>query len=243
MAGTRLAKTTWRTRALLLRRTPLREVDLIVELFTEQSGSVSAVARGARRSARRFTGLEPMHLLRVSLDVSPSRELATLTDATLEKPRLVLTGSLARMEAAGRALRWLRRAAPPRSPEPSMWSEINALLETLDDPSVDEARIAAITASSGLRFLAIAGWALELDHCVRCGKLCPPRASAVIDVRAGGVVCLSCGGHGPRIRAALRLAMIAAMQDDTALTHKRDADTVLDLVEAALNAHARGDAT
>jgi DNA repair protein RecO (recombination protein O) len=228
----------------LLRRTAVREVDLIVELFTEDAGSVSAIARGARRSSPRFVALEPMHLLKVSLEVAPARELATLTEASLERPRLTLTSSLARMDAAGRALRWVRRAAPPRSPEPAMWTEIEALLDRLDDPTLEEGRALGLTASFGLRLLAIAGWALELELCVRCGKACPPGVSAIIDVHAGGAVCRACGGVGPKLRAPLRAAMSAAAKGDAdALSDPRDAQTSIALVDAALEAHVRGDPT
>ena len=47
------------TDAVILRRTPVGESDLIVALFTRDHGRVSAVARGARRSRKRFpAGLE-----------------------------------------------------------------------------------------------------------------------------------------------------------------------------------------
>src|SRR5688572_20068660 len=106
----RLGKERLRTAALLLRRVVVRESDLMVELFTEHAGSWSAIARGARKSARRFPALEPLHELAVTLDLSPGREIATLVEATIARPRLTLAADLDAMEAAGRALRWLRRA-------------------------------------------------------------------------------------------------------------------------------------
>ena len=45
---------------------------MIVTLFTEELGKIAALARGARKSSRRFAGaLEPMHTLRVTLDERP----------------------------------------------------------------------------------------------------------------------------------------------------------------------------
>jgi DNA repair protein RecO (recombination protein O) len=228
----------------LVRKTPVRDVDLIVELYTEAAGSVSAVARGARRSSKRLSALEPMHGLAVSLEIAPARELATLSEAALERPRLALTSSLARMDAAGHALRWLRRASPPRSPEPAMWRAINALLDALDDPAIDAVRAPGLCAAAGLTLLTIAGWGLELERCVRCGKPCPPGARAVIDVRAGGVVCSRCGGLGPQVGSALRAMMIAATSGDTgALAEPQDAREVIAICDAALEAHGRGEAS
>ena len=62
------------TLALLLRRTPYRDADLVLSLFTEQLGQVSALARAARKSQRRFGGsLEPFHTLHLELDVLPAQ--------------------------------------------------------------------------------------------------------------------------------------------------------------------------
>lgn len=41
---------------IVLRVTPLRETDLLVRILTQHRGKISAVAKGARRSKRRFMG-------------------------------------------------------------------------------------------------------------------------------------------------------------------------------------------
>ena len=110
------------TRALLLRRVSYGESDLVVTLFTESLGRISALARGARRSQKRFGGaLEPMHTLVVRVDERAGAELLALREASLDKPRHQLVRDLDRMQAAGRALGWIRRAAPTRTPEPEVW--------------------------------------------------------------------------------------------------------------------------
>lgn len=226
------------TDALLLRATPLRDADLVVTLYTEAQGAVSAVARGARKSRRRFQGLEPMHVLHATLELSRGRALGTLTEVILQRPRIGLTGNLAAMNAAGRALRWLRRTAPERTGEPDMWALINGLLDDLDRGGRDaDARLA----EAGLQMLVVSGWGLELGSCVRCGKVAPPRARTFIDVRAGGVVCRTCGGHGPEIGSKVRASIEAAAAG--APLPPEHAGVVLDLVDDAFEAHARGEAT
>jgi DNA repair protein RecO (recombination protein O) len=226
--------------ALLLRRTPYGEVDLVVHLFTAEAGSVAALARGARRSTRRFVALEPLHLLRVTVELVPGRELGTLIETELVRPRLALLGRLASMEAAGAALRWLRRLAPPRTPEPELWRETNQLLDALD--STDAAGAEALLGAAGLRMLALAGWGLELERCVRCGRACPPKARAIVDVRAGGIVCRNCGGVGITVTAAARAAMAAASRGDDAGLAPHAALCVR-MVDQAIEAHGSGEAT
>ncbi len=235
----RLATERVRSDALLLRRTAYGEADDIVHLFTESLGSVSAMARGSRRSTRRFASLEPMHLLRVTLELAPHRELGRLTETILERPRIGLTTSLAAMEAAGRALRWLRRAAPQRTVEPKLWMEINELLDSLNALTAGTAT-EPLLAGTGLRMLVALGWGLELLRCVRCDKACPENARTMVDVAAGGLVCRDCGGYGHWLTSRQRLAMIAALAGGGV---EGATDSAITLVERALEVHGRGGGT
>jgi DNA repair protein RecO (recombination protein O) len=226
------------TRALLVKRVEYGEADLVLTLFTERFGRVSALARGARKSTRRFAGaLEPMHTLEVGLEERPERELFGLREARIATPRRALTSELARMEAAGKALGWLRRAAPARTPEPELWHAIESLLDRLAETgSVDSERVLA---AAGLRMLAMLGWGLDFERCVSCGKPCPQGQAGLVDATRGGLVCRSCGGaklrlDGPRRQ---RLAQAGTSGDPAAL-EADDTKVALDLVEQVLRAHA-----
>src|SRR5688572_17916216 len=117
---------------LLLGKVDYRDSDWIVTLFTEQRGRVSALARGARRSTKRFGGvLEPMHTLTLALDERPASELMILREASIDVPRIRLVARLETLEAAGRALGWLRRSTPPHHSEPLVYANITALLDHL----------------------------------------------------------------------------------------------------------------
>jgi DNA repair protein RecO (recombination protein O) len=236
----RLGKERVRTAAVLLRRVVLRESDLLVDLFTERTGSWSAIARGARRSARRFPALEPLHELGVTLDVSPARDVATLVEASIVRPRVVLTADLEAMDAAGRALRWLRRAAPAHVPEPAMWHEIVQLLDDLNEPGAGT-RALGLVAAAGLRLLRQAGWGLELTHCVSCGRPCPPDAAVLVVAQAGGVVCRRCGGRGTRVSSTDRAALVAALDEGRRVESDEVARVAVALVDEALEVHSRGE--
>lgn len=226
------------TRALLVKRVEYGESDLVLTLFTERFGRVTALARGARKSTRRFAGaLEPMHTLEVRLEERPERELFGLREARIATPRLALTSELSRLEAAGKALGWLRRAAPARTPEPELWHGIEALLDRLAEPGrVDAERVLA---AAGMKLLGTLGWGLDLERCVSCGKPCPEGQSGLVDAARGGLVCRSCGGARRRLDGALRhrLARAGATGDPAAL-ETDDAAVALDLVEHVLRAHA-----
>jgi DNA repair protein RecO (recombination protein O) len=224
-----------RTDALLVRTVPFGEADAMVTLFTEQKGIVSAAARSARRSSHRFPALEPMHLLRVGIDERPGAEVATLVESSIARPRLALVASLDKLDAAGRALRWVRRAAPPHTREPVLWDEANAFLDEID--AAEESAASALIAGFGFRMLAAVGWGLELERCVRCGRPCEPGASAYLDPSEGGLVCRSCGGGPVLLRGERRERWLRAAAGDREVLGSEDIRVALEVVEATLAAH------
>lgn len=224
--------------ALVLRRVEFGESDLVLTLFTEALGRVSALARGARKSQRRYGGaLEPFFTLSVRLEERAGRELLTLTEASLTRPRTALLGELSRLSAAGRATNWLRQAAPPRTPEPQVWQLMERLLDRLADPRATPNPEREL-AETGLSLLSAFGWGLDLERCVSCGKVCPEQVRAGVDVSRGGVVCRDCGGGRVQLGSAtrVRLARAAAGGSDSLVDD--DVSVAIDLVTRVFAAHA-----
>jgi DNA repair protein RecO (recombination protein O) len=225
------------TRALLLRRVDYGESDLVVALFTEQLGRVSALARGARRSSKRFGGaLEPLHTLHVRCDEPRHGDLFVLREARIAVPRARLTQSLDRMQAAGRALSWVRRAAPPRTAEPEVWQVLENLLDALGSEEAGSAQ--RELAVAGLGLLGAFGWAIDFERCVRCGKRCPEAQPAMVDAAHGGLLCRACGGARTRLSADQRLSLARAAAGVTTALQVADTELALELVEQAMRAHA-----
>jgi DNA repair protein RecO (recombination protein O) len=228
----RASRPTQKTRALLLRRVELGESDLVLTVFTESIGRIAVLARGARKSQKRFGGaLEPFHTMRLEADEPLTGDLYLLRETVLETTRLVLTMDLARMDAAGRALGWVRTAAPPRVAEPAVWQALSTLLDRLDDPSLS-ANPRLMLAEQGLKLLGAFGWGLDLEQCVKCGKPCSKGRAALVDPLRGGLVCRACGGAPIRLSGAARDRMAGG-----ALVTE-DVDAALNIVERALEAHA-----
>ncbi|MET0792621.1 MAG: DNA repair protein RecO [Polyangiaceae bacterium] len=221
--------------ALLLRRVEYGESDLVVTLLTDTIGRVSALARGARKSVKRFGGvIEPMHTLRIAYDDRSGAELVALREAKLERARPFLVTSLERMQAAGLALNWVRKAAPPRTPEPEVWAAMSDLLDHLGNPE-DTVSPRARLAAAGLRLLAAFGWGIDFERCVSCGKAPGAAQAAAIDAARGGLICRSCGGARRRLSASERLALGQAVNGGE--LDDEHAALALDLVEQALKTH------
>ena len=221
--------------ALLLRRVEYGESDLVVTLLTDTIGRVSALARGARKSVKRFGGvIEPMHTLRIAYDDRSGAELVVLREAKLECARPFLVTSLERMQAAGQALNWVRKAAPPRTPEPQVWAAMESFLNHLGNPD-DHVSARARLAATGLQLLAAFGWGIDFERCVSCGKAPAGSQAAAVDAARGGLVCRACGGARRRLSGAERVALNGAVTGGE--LDEGGAALALDLVEQALKAH------
>lgn len=218
---------------------PYGESDLIATFFTLSDGKMSAMVRGARRSQKRFGGgLEPIHELFITLE-DRGRDLGLLKEARIAKARSGITESLEAMDAAGRALRWVRHVCPPRTPEPETWVRLSQLFERLDEKTLSHAPLVAF----GLGLLAHAGYGLDLERCVRCGRPCPPSRPAMIDAAGGGLVCSACGGARRTLSAALREAAGHLTNGVVVDVTDEDARTLMVIAEEAMAAHADFDST
>jgi DNA repair protein RecO (recombination protein O) len=195
--------------ALLVGRVEQGDSNLVLTLFTQTLGKVSALARNARNSKRRFAGsLEPMHTLSVELDDSGG-DLMTLRESTLTTPRHHLIADLASMQCAGLALRWVRHAAPPRTVEPTLWRLLETLLTALDRPQ-NRLDPQVLLAEFGLQLLPALGWGLQLEQCVRCSRPCPANKKAYVSPQHGGLLCRNCGMARLVLSPELRARMIRA---------------------------------
>jgi DNA repair protein RecO (recombination protein O) len=105
-------------RGVVLRTIPLRESDLMVTLLTAEHGRISAVARGARKSQRRFAGaLQLLVLGRFQLSRSRG-ELFTLEAADVEREWTTLASDVIAVAHASYVAEIAGAIVPPEQPEP-----------------------------------------------------------------------------------------------------------------------------
>lgn len=178
------------SRALLLRSVDYRDSDRIVTLLTEEGGKLSALARGARKSQRRFGGaLQPYVLMQAHL--RPGRgELAHLERVSVERSFHRILTSLEAIGAAGAALAVIRERLPEHEPEPAVFDAAVRFLEALDAGAPAEEALLSLQ----IRVLTMLGFAPTLDRCVGCGKVPARDKAAAFDASRGGIACRACGG-------------------------------------------------
>lgn len=227
------------TDALLLRATDYRDADRVVTLFTRDAGKLSALARGARGSRRRFAGsLEPYSVIRVELDEARG-ELLTLKRAELQRPYVALLAELDRMEAAAGALALVREAHPPRVVDEELFVAAVQYLTVIDHEG-DPQR--SLLLAFAMRVLALMGVAPRLGVCGRSGEPVPPDKSAYFDPALGAVVSRRHGGGPFLLGAETRARLIAAQSSswlDRAPWDAAELANARAAVVAFLRAHAK----
>src|SRR5438105_10312762 len=151
---------------VVLKTTPLRESDLLVVLYTDTHGRISAVARGARRSQRRFAGaLSLLVLGRFQLGRKPRGELWSLDAAEVVREWTRLASDVVAVAHASYAAELVGCLLPPEQPEPFALELVVSLWDALiDGPSPGALR------ATELALLDLAGHRPALDRCAACGE-------------------------------------------------------------------------
>ena len=180
------------TEALVLRAVDLGESDRVVHLLTPETGRIAAIAKGARRSVKRFPGtLDFFNQLNVSLERKRGvAQLARLEHAKLIRAFHGLRENAARFALGCYLLELLDRLAPEGGRRGDLAAlyrfalDALAAIDTLPPPP----RLRVLLE---LRLLAAVGLRPELASCVRCGRpLSTPRAQFWI--AEGGAICERC---------------------------------------------------
>lgn len=186
---------TQRTRALMLRSVDFGESDRILHLLLPDTGRVTAIAKGAKRSVKRFSGaLDLFNLLHIDIDRRRPNAMARLDQASVIGHFPTLRVDPARFALGCYLLELLDRMAPEGGARPDMqrlFAFAQAALGMIADRRPDD-RLRTLLE---LRALDALGLRPELIRCVRCGSE-PEEATLGFHVGDGGPVCAGCRGAG-----------------------------------------------
>jgi DNA repair protein RecO (recombination protein O) len=188
---------TIRCEALLLRVVDYGESDQIVHLLTPEGGRLTAMAKAARRSHRRFPGtLDVFNHLAIEGRTRPRASMAFLERARLIDPFLGLRERSDRYALASFLVELLDRLSPE-----GLIAEDAGRLFTYARESL--ALVERVPPSASLRLvlelrgLEALGLRPQLRSCVRCGRVAGDEIAhdhvVHFHVADGGIVCSACG--------------------------------------------------
>jgi DNA repair protein RecO (recombination protein O) len=195
------------TPAIVLRTVDYGEADRVVTLLCREGGKRSALARGVRKSARRFgAGLALFGVGEATLTERPGAELATLEAFHGARGFPQILCDVAKMAHGGYACELVRELSPPHKDEPEVFALLVTLLDLLDS---GPARAETLRLFE-LQLLDAVGLRPTVDRCVECGRTDLDEDGQVFDLRRGGVVCAHCDGHGRPLDGTARRALAEA---------------------------------
>ncbi len=176
------------TEAMVLRSHPLGESDRIVTFLTRSSGKVRGVAKGARRSRRRFgSNLEPLSRVRLSYFEREGSDLARIEGADLLESFYRLQEEPERGAVLACMAEVADAFAREQQEDEPYFRLLHAVLRAIRD---------GLDLAPGARYFEI--WTLRLHGvlpplavCARCGGDLTTRGG-IYHRREGGVVCRRC---------------------------------------------------
>lgn len=180
------------TDAIVLNCTEHGESDLIVTLFCQDVGRLSAIAKGAKRSKKRFTNkLELFSFLHITYQQKANRTLAFLVDAELHTSFLRIRQNLELYCIASVIREFLLNGVRENEPDEQIFRLSLWALHNLDQ------RQPPITVLSLflIRFFDHIGYRPDLQSCARCSSMVSTRNRYSFDTTSGRILCSNCSPH------------------------------------------------
>lgn len=185
---------TYRAEGLVLKNIPFGEADLLVTLYTRETGKVRAVAKGARRTSSKLVGhFEPLTVTRLSL--ARGRNLDVVNQVEVLDNFARLKSDLSSVARGLYVAELVDGFGPESSANPAMYDlAIEALQAVSRDPGWD-----LPLRCFELHLLRVSGFMPELFHCVECRNPLTPDSHR-FSPDAGGTMCLTCTPPGVQVR-------------------------------------------
>ena len=182
--------------SIITRTWEFGETDLLVSFFTVDRGRLKGVAKGARKSSRRFANcLDSFCLTRLEYERKSGRDLYFLNSGKLIHGFPELRADFHALSLASYIVELAETLFPPGVSEPRMFDLLKDALTVLSGQMKrDELRI-----FFEAKALALGGYGINFERCCECGRLYAGEGRAVFKHSKGGIACLRCEKESARL--------------------------------------------
>ncbi|HEX9023946.1 MAG TPA: DNA repair protein RecO [Geobacteraceae bacterium] len=196
-----------RCEAVVLGTMDYLEADRIVTLFTLEHGKLKGIARGAKKSVRRFGGSLEL-FARLSLEIGLKEGLAQLHGADVVTIFPGIRADLKRIAYAGYACDLVDALLPERMCNHRLYRLLTVYLEHLDKSaaSPSDRRFFEIN------LLNVLGYRPHLEQCGECGAELEGGGWLRSDRAASGLLCSRCGRGGRAFSGEAAVHLSRALQ-------------------------------
>ena len=224
--------------AIIMRVREIRESDLLVIFFARDKGLLRGVAKGARRSLKRFVNcFETFSLVNLEYEARGEDKPCFLHSGKLQHAFQGLRADFTALSRASYMIELTELLFPTGVSEPRMFDLLKESLNALSEGECSS----RIPLAFELRALALGGYRINLEKCCRCGRGYKGQGLAVFIPERGAVACLKCRQPsaihppmGPETVKALARLQTGSLCESTPqdLT-----ETVLDEISSILKLH------
>jgi len=185
----------WHGPALVLGVRNHAEADKLVTLYSREHGRLTAIAKSARKSKKRFVNkLEPFTLLSITCRPPRRGSLHFLTSAELIDANLGLRNDYHLYVTAAFICELLKLFSGEHDPDQRIFHLARTCLSILEQRQCP-ADILAIFFL--LHLLEMCGYNPKMDACGRCGKKIDQERDFTLSPAGGCLICSHCH-HGPQ---------------------------------------------
>ena len=180
-----------KTKAIVIKKSAVNEYDQIVTCYSEEFGTLRALARGICRPTS-VQSLHLDHLNLVEFELVYGRALPIITGAQVIDQFTTIKGSLARLAAAQFFTEVLDKISFENERDPRLWDLLHNLLVSLN--GVHDGEVFAEFRTYQNKFLEVLGYAPQIQRCVVCAGdvMSGPERQVALSMELGGAMCGDC---------------------------------------------------
>jgi DNA repair protein RecO (recombination protein O) len=186
------------TPAIVLRKVDFGDYDLVITFFTLQEGKITAIAKSAKKSTKRFAGiLELFSALNVVYSTGRRKGLPVLQEATLKYPFSTIRTSMLKTAYASYWAQLINEWMESGQKQVEIYELFQYILRKLDSCQTSEA---ALSILFQMKFITLSGLGPNLGQCSVCHieveKIKETRVQ--FDFAKGGILCDGCASKTSR---------------------------------------------
>ena len=183
------SRTELRTEAIVLRAIDYGESDRIVTFCTADFGKIRGIAKGARRSRKRFANaIEPFCCSRILFSRRSPDSLALIEGCDVLSHFPGIRSDLGKTLAASCLIDLTDQFTPEDKKSEALFCLLLDFLRLLEETALTEALLRFFE----IRLLRISGYDPVLDRCISCKTPIAKEAAYRFDAAKGGLTCNVC---------------------------------------------------
>lgn len=210
-----IARESKKTAGFILKSLHYGESDLIVTFYSNDFGKINGIAKGAKRSKKRFANsFEPFSLANVIFTSRIHSTLVFINACDVIEHYRGIRENLEKTLIASYFIDLADQFSPEGKKNESAFELLRDFLQLLNTEKASD----AVVRFFELRFLAVCGFEPTLDHCISCKTQVLNGNNYYFHPASGGIQCVNCvrpDGNNQTISAGTVRSLLLGRNMDT----------------------------